>query len=81
MSIPIQIKPFVLPTTKMAKYLGVDRGFLQRNKGILFKQGVHFNRPIGTKRDMWVVAKMEEWALNQSVSKEALEVLDNICSI
>ena len=80
MSIPTQIKPFVLPTSKMANYLGVDRGFLQRNKGILFKQGKHFNRPIGTKRDMWIVAEMEKWALNRNVSKEALEILDTICT-
>jgi len=74
-------KPFVLPTSKMAAYLGVSKDFLRKNKGILFKQGKHFNRPIGTKRDMWIVAEMEKWALNRNVSKEALEVLNNICNL
>jgi len=79
MSKPTTIKPFALPTSKMAAYLGVSKDFLQKNKGSIFQQGTHYNRPIGSNRDMWIVSKMEEWTLGQQISNDAAKVLDAVC--
>lgn len=73
------MKPLTLPTSKMAEILGVSVDFLNKNKGILFFEGVHYNTPRGRKNPLWVVEEMEKWALNKEpISEKAQKVLDTI---
>lgn len=73
------LKPLTLPTSKMAKYVGYSADFLNKNKGVIFFKGKHYNIPSGTKRTAWVVEEMEKWALGRvKISPTAQKVLDNI---
>ena len=73
------MKILTLTTGKMAKYIGVSPDFLRKNKGTLFQEGIHYNRPNGVKMDMWVVDEMEKWVLgNVEISQTAKQVLDYV---
>jgi hypothetical protein len=74
------MKPFCLPTNKMASYLGVSKDFLLKKIGDLFIEGIHFNRPFGygNNRILWVVEKMEEWALNRYIPQQYLKIIEKI---
>ena len=72
------MKPMTLPTSKMAAYLGISKDFLLKNRGKLFIEGTHYNKPVGLNKIMWVVFKMEEWMLNKSIPGKYLKILENI---
>ena len=74
------MKPLTLSTGKLIQYLGISRDTLEelKRKGI-FKKGVHYTIPQGKKHPLWIVEKMEEWALErEEISPEAEKVLDYI---
>ena len=76
------MKPLTLPTGKMAKYLGISPDTLNnlKRKGI-FKKGTHYTIPKGMRNPLWIVEKMEEWAISkQEVSNTAKSVLDKVTS-
>jgi hypothetical protein len=72
------MKPITLPTSKMAAYLGISKDFLLNNKGKLFIEGIHYTKPIGLNKIMWIVSKMEEWMLNKSIPDEYSKILQRI---
>jgi len=63
----------------MAEHIGYSVDFLRKNKGSIFFEGIHYCRPLGSKRDSWIVEEMEKWALGERrVSDTAKKVLENI---
>ena len=76
------MKPFALPTGKMAEYIGYSPDTLKKllKKGI-FEKGIHYTIPPGCKHPRWIVEKMEEWVLSQEeISPKGQEVLKHIIS-
>jgi len=73
------MEPKTLSIGQMAKLLGVSQDFLRKNRGSLFIEGVHYNRPPGLNKDLWVVEAMQEWATGQmKISQTAQQVLDRL---
>jgi hypothetical protein len=71
------MKPFCYPTSKMANYIGVSKDFLLKNKGSLFKKGIHYYEPKGLNKTLWNVSQMEKWVSNES-ENPFKEVLDEL---
>ena len=57
--------PRFLSTGKMAKHIGVNDKFLKENKGVLFKENIHFFVPDGRSHPLWDVEKMVEWVMGK----------------
>ena len=72
------MKPLTLSTSKMAIYLGISKDFLLNNRGKLFIEGVHYTKPFGLNKIMWIVPKMEEWMLNKSIPEEYAKILESL---
>lgn len=71
------MKPFCYSTSKMAQYLGISKDFLLKNKGILFKKGIHYYEPTGIKKTLWNVSQMEKWVTNKE-ENPFKEILDEL---
>jgi len=72
------MKPLTLATSKMAAYLGISKDFLLNNRGKLFKEGIHYTKPYGLNKIMWIVPKMEEWILNKNIPDEYAKILESL---
>ncbi len=70
------MKSITLPTSKMASYLGLSKDFLLNNRGKIFEKGVHYTKPIGLNKIMWIVPKMEEWMFNKNIPDEYAKILE-----
>ena len=71
------MKPFCLSTSQIAQYLGISKDFLLKNKGSLFKKGIHYYEPVGIKKTLWNVSQMEKWIMDKE-ENPFKEVLDEL---
>ncbi len=63
-----QLNPLYLRTGKMASLLGRSIGWLKANKGVTFKNGIHYHQPKSEREPFWDVEKMDEWV--RSIEKD-----------
>ena len=56
------MKPFCYPISKMANYIGVSKDFLLKNKGSLFKKGIHYYEPEGLNKTLWNVSQIGKYS-------------------
>jgi len=71
------MKPFCYSISKMAQHLGISKDFLLKNKGSLFKKGIHYYEPVGIKKTLWNVDKMERWVMGKE-ENPFKDVLDEL---
>ncbi len=71
-----------LSTGQMAKYLGLSKDFLLRNRGLLFIEGKHYFNPAGINKLLWNIEAMEVWVRgydnDTGVFGNINEMVDNI---
>lgn len=70
-----------LATAKISQMLDINENWLREQRGIIFKEGIHFHYPDGFNDTRWNIAGMQAWMENKDSSNtEADEVLKTLCA-
>jgi len=73
-----ELTPLYLRTGKMASLIGRSSRWLKEQKGVLFKQGIHYHQPKGEREPFWDVEKMDEWVRSIVQDDEIDEILKKV---
>jgi len=50
-----------LKTKDAAEYISVSKSFLEKNMGLIFKEGVHYYQPSDARLLRWDIYALDQW--------------------
>ena len=74
----VHLSPLYLRTGKMAELIGRSTRWLKSNKGVLFKQGIHYHQPKGEREPFWDIEAMNKWVRSTETNEEIDLILNKV---
>ncbi len=74
----IELYPKYARTGVMAGLIGRSTRWLKSNKGVLFKQGIHYHQPKGEREPFWDIEAMNKWVRSTETNEEIDLILNKV---